>query len=251
MYGFRLKHRQLKFLNPIQFGSNEKRNEFIIELHSMNRTSKSNSLRHQLFIVEGPDGSGKSTIAKNLNEHLTKRNIKTSMFTFPGSKLGTLGKIIYDIHHDPSRYGIDSIVPISLQMLHVAAHIDIIENAIIPALKSGEAVILDRYWWSTWVYGIVMGANRASLKKLIEVELIHWADIEPTAIFLLRRSLPTDQPTSSVQGNRIKIEYEKLARREQKRYNVQVVDNDGTVANSLRQLLEAIKFGKGDEKYYE
>src|SRR5439155_12811025 len=90
--------------------------------------------------------------------------------SFPGREIGTLGKLVYEIHHDAAKAGVKAIDPTSLQLLHIAAHIDAIEARILPALKQGRHVVLDRFWWSTLVYGIVNGANKRSLKAMIEVE---------------------------------------------------------------------------------
>jgi dTMP kinase len=61
-----------------------------------------------------------------------------------------------------------------LQTLHVAAHLDAIERKILPALEAGTWVILDRYWWSTWVYGIEQGISSTYLEPVIKAEQARW-----------------------------------------------------------------------------
>jgi dTMP kinase len=52
---------------------------------------------------------------------------------------------VYGIHHDPSAYGVADLGATARQALHVAAHLDVMERAILPALRAGKHVILDRY----------------------------------------------------------------------------------------------------------
>src|SRR5687767_12007738 len=111
----------------------------------------------RLFVLEGPDGAGKTILAKALVEQLNSRGTLYEYAAFPGIQEGTLGNMVYDLHHEPERYGITSIHPLSLQTLHIAAHIDAIEQRILPALRSGQSMVLDRFWWSTWVYGLAAG----------------------------------------------------------------------------------------------
>jgi len=70
------------------------------------------------------------------------------------------------------------------------AHIDAVESTILPILNRGEHVVLDRYWWSTWVYGIVGGASPRSLRAMIDLELLHWGKVRPDLLFLVRRKTP-------------------------------------------------------------
>ena len=137
----------------------------------------------KLFVFEGPDGAGKSTLIENFFGKLINDGVSCVKLAFPGNTEGTLGKDVYDLHHKAS----PRIHPTSLQILHIAAHIEVIERTILPALKQGKCVVLDRYWWSTWVYGMVDGANPLSIERMIEVEKLHWQGVRPTAVFLVQR----------------------------------------------------------------
>ena len=100
------------------------------------------------------------------------------------------GKLVYELHHEPSSHGVSVISPSSLQLLHIAAHVDAIENRIAPVLREGKTVVLDRFWWSTQVYGMVSGVPRPVLDGMIEIELAAWNPIRPTCLFLITRQLP-------------------------------------------------------------
>jgi thymidylate kinase len=78
----------------------------------------------KLFVFEGPDGVGKTTLSKAFSDHLNATGIQCDYLSFPGRETGSLGRHIYELHHDPDRFGIRAVDPASLQLLHIAAHID-------------------------------------------------------------------------------------------------------------------------------
>ena len=119
-----------------------------------------------LIILEGPDGIGKSTVCAELSKQIPNSEV----LAFPGNEPGTLGKWVYNMHHDPTL----AIGPTALQALHIAAHIDAVERVIMPKLREGTTVILDRYLFSTWVYGRVYGAHLPTLKYLVDAEELFW-----------------------------------------------------------------------------
>ena len=101
-----------------------------------------------LIILEGPDGVGKSTLSMLLYDHLRRKNVECSVHSFPGKDEGTLGALVYALHHDLKRFGVKEAAPESLQLMHIAAHVDAIQRILLPALQREETVILDRFWWS-------------------------------------------------------------------------------------------------------
>ena len=76
----------------------------------------------KLYVFEGPDGVGKSALSRRFAQQLVALGTDCEYLAFPGNDEGTLGKHIYDLHHDAQRYGIRALRPASLQVLHVAAH---------------------------------------------------------------------------------------------------------------------------------
>lgn len=142
----------------------------------------------KLFVFEGPDGVGKTTLIQHAGKFFSESNIKFISLSFPGKTLGTLGYLIDKIHHKPSELELESISPPALQALHVAAHLDAIETRIKPALCTGTSVLLDRFWWSTLIYGKAAKVDEAVLTKLIEAEELCWGEIKPTIVFLVERA---------------------------------------------------------------
>ena len=123
----------------------------------------------QLLIFEGPDGTGKTTLSLRLVDWLTSQGHHARYISFPGSIEGSLGELVYNLHHSRERYGLHQITPAAKQLLHVAAHIDALQTTIIPALESGEIVVMDRFWWSTVAYGKVSGMDPESLRLMINL----------------------------------------------------------------------------------
>lgn len=190
-----------------------------------------------LYVFEGPDGVGKTALSKDFSDYLNSIDIKSSYFSFPGSSLGTLGKHIYEIHHELSEAGITNINPTSLQMLHVASHIDAIESEILPELRAGNSIVLDRFWWSTIVYGSVYGANSDSLNKLIEIEKAHWAEFQPVCIFYLKRQ-NTLKPSADAYWDELLEAYEKLVLQEGVSSQIEIITNESSPQETLAQIIE-------------
>jgi hypothetical protein len=130
---------------------------------------------------------GKTTVSSAVESALRERGLDCVRFAFPGREAETIGGHVYDLHHDPARFGIRGLTPLALQTLHVAAHVEAIDTQIRPAFARGATIILDRCWWSTWVYGLAEGVSRGRLRALLSFENRVWDDIGPSCVVLLRR----------------------------------------------------------------
>ena len=126
------------------------------------------------------------------------------------------------------------------QALHVAAHIDAIDRQIVPALKRGQTVLLDRFWWSAWVYGLVDGCDRRQLRALIDAERAAWGTVQPTLAIVLRRPEPINRPDNLPYWRQLGAGYGRLASRESRIHPVSVLDNVGDQANTLAALIAAV-----------
>lgn len=184
-----------------------------------------------LFIFEGPDGVGKTTIVKALKDKFAGDVFE--FLSFPGREEGTLGHVIYRIHHNRADFGIGVMSELALQALHVAAHVDVIETRIRPWITEGKNVVLDRFWWSTIVYGTVGGGEHRALIDLVSAEQTVWGDIKPTIAFLIDRDSPIDRNEDPAYWQQLRSSYARLADREREYYKVCIVDNTGLVADSI------------------
>jgi len=199
-------------------------------------------IKGRLIVVEGPDGVGKTTLAKQLVKEL-----KAIYWQFPGQKQGTLGYHIYNLHHcyrdewavchgdedERALKGIKAVDPCALQLLHVAAHIDTLTAYLVPLLEKGETVVLDRWWWSTWVYGRVLGVRRELIKAMTDLERKVWgyAGVAPEQVFLVSRSVSLRKGMDPLLHRQLTAEYNRLASRF--KGSVARIKNNGARAHLL------------------
>ena len=195
----------------------------------------------KLFVFEGADEVGKTTLASMLAKALLSSGVNCRVVGFPGNEVGSLGRHIYELHHDPKCFKVNQINPASLQILHVAAHIDALDREILPALRMGQTVILDRSWWSTSVYGTATHANKRSIESAIQAELVHWRGILPTRLFLVTRSRPLEPQADMAKWRRVRILYGKLASREKRKYPVSVVQNESSLETAFAQVEKFLR----------
>jgi dTMP kinase len=205
------------------------------QTHSPNVASES-----PLYVFEGPDGVGKTSLSSILQAHLASVGRRSTLFSFPGQEPGTLGAHIYKLYHDPESFGVSEISVASEQLLCTAAHADVIENRILPALASKAEVILDRYWWSTWVYASADGLEPRFRDRLIELELSLWRGIKPACIFLLRRGGSLKSKHRTDYWERLASLYQTLAIQQKPLVKVVVIENEGTLEEAFAQVLDAI-----------
>ena len=205
----------------------------------MKRYGRKELAAGRLIVFEGPDGVGKTTLSLETTRLLNERGQSSEYFAFPGREPDTVGRLVYEIHH--SRRGIQDINATAVQVLHVAAHVDAIERQIKPRLTRGVDVILDRYWWSTWVYGITDGIDPYVLQALIDVEERVWGRLVPAVVILVERDSPLHRPDDSQpRWKKLVTEYADLARRVQVKQRVERVVNSGDLSTALSGVLSVL-----------
>ncbi len=174
----------------------------------------------RLIVFEGPDGVGKSTLIQHLRVLLEQHQLPSEILSFPGDRPGTTGKLVYDLHHAPGKLGIERISSIGLQALHIAAHLDAITQTILPAINSGTWVVLDRFWWSTWVYGRAAGIDPRILDSLINAEKLLWGQFIPSVVFLIQRTKPLGDKPVGDEFAILSDLYRQLSRSEATNYEI-------------------------------
>ncbi len=126
----------------------------------------------RLVVVEGIDGAGKTTFARKLLYFLEKHYSKVCFSSEPTD--GPYGREIKRLLKE------EKVKRKRIKELFLKDRKWHVENVIIPALKKGEFVFLDRYYLSTVAY---QGAQGFSIKELLkENETI--APIPDLVIFL-------------------------------------------------------------------
>lgn len=198
-----------------------------------------------LFVFEGADGVGKTALIEKLKSKLESQNRSIKFIGFPGYQKGTLGNLVYQIHNNPKIIDISTIDPTSLQLMHIAAHIDSINREIIPSLKKGVIILLDRYWWSTYVYGKISGIEESLLKQMIILEKHYWKTYLPSTLFLIKSPKePYKSGLDIKQWGRIVSEYDLLLQHESKSYPIVDIINESiefTRDTVLEILLERLR----------
>ncbi|MFA6965254.1 dTMP kinase [Bosea sp. (in: a-proteobacteria)] len=195
----------------------------------------------RLIVLEGLNEVGKTTVSHALARLLNERGGTSEVQAFPGRSPGSLGHHIYRLHHAPLKFGIEEISPTALQALHVAAHLDAIERAILPKLVSGVDVILDRYWWSTMTYGIATGVSEHLLESLIATELIAWHGQQPAIVVVLERKVAIPQRERVDFFNTLREQYRKLVCAADRHHPAYIIDNDGTVEQTTTKIASLLR----------
>ena len=129
-------------------------------------------LRGKLVVIEGADGSGRSTQIRLLTDWLEGRGHATI-------NVGIKRSNLVSNELDAAMQG-NILSPITLSLFYATDFADQLENNIIPALKAGFIVLADRYIYTLMARDIVRGGNREWLQRLYgEIALV------PNAVFYL------------------------------------------------------------------
>ncbi len=134
------------------------------------------------FIVfEGPEGAGKTTQIKRLEQNLIKHNISPILTREPGGTAAA--DRIREVILDPSL----EINPLSEFLLYSASRAQHVEEVIKPALDNKEIVISDRFYGASVAYqgygrGLDLGFIASLSKRVtlgLEPDLVLLLDIDP------------------------------------------------------------------------
>jgi dTMP kinase len=125
-----------------------------------------------LIVIEGSDGSGKTSVAEEL-----ARRLKAEAMAFPNDA-GVTGPIIRDYLRKNwyiPVYGTAQVSKhysaLAFQALQVVNRLEFMPKLMDASLNEpeGPRVIVARYWQSGWVYGGLDGLDRAWLERVHEM----------------------------------------------------------------------------------
>jgi dTMP kinase len=172
------------------------------------------SSRPYFIVLEGGEGSGKSSQSKMLVEWLNQQHISTLAVRDPG---GTPGA--EEIRQLVVTGAVDRWDKITEVLLYYAARRELLARKIQPALASGQWVVSDRFVDSTYAYqGYGHGVDLDTLKKLSEVvvgdtipDLVIILDIDPE-IGLHRALTGKGRATHEIRFESMELDFHKRLR---------------------------------------
>lgn len=114
-----------------------------------------------LVVLEGIDGSGKTTQARSLLRRLRYRGYDAVFFREP-----TRGRWGREIKRLAVRA--DSLTPAEELELFVKDRRENVEKNLVPALEKGRVIVLDRYYFSTIAYQGAKGIDPRKIRRMNE-----------------------------------------------------------------------------------
>lgn len=112
----------------------------------------------KLIVVEGVDGSGKSTQLNLLRNWLEAKGQSVIFTEWNSSKL--ISKTIKEAKRN------NTLIPVTFSILHATDFADRLENVIIPALKAGLVVLADRYCFTAFARDVARGVDKEWVRNL-------------------------------------------------------------------------------------
>lgn len=194
------------------------------------------------IVIEGQDGTGKSTQARLLAEHFKKQGKEVVIMDEPDGDIPQA-----HIIHDLILTGDYNLEPLTNVMLFTAARLELWHKIAKPTLKNGGVVISARNWWSTLAYqGYGEGVSRSRIIRITK-DLLPSEYVNPTHGIIL---VTDDKTRLSRQGNRgkaietfeskpdifqqkVNLAYPKIA----KEFNIPVIDASPSIEDVEKEIL--------------
>ena len=148
-------------------------------------------LKGKLIIVEGIDGSGKSTQLDLLHKWLVSEGYLVAFSEWNSSQ----------VVKQTTKRGKDNklLSPTSFSLIHAADLADRIEHQIMPALKAGAIVLADRYIYTAFARDVARGVDRDWVRAIYNFA------VRPTVAFYFR--VPLDESLARILVGRPELKY--------------------------------------------
>ena len=195
-----------------------------------------------LITVEGPDGSGKSTQAHLLADHLGALYTRE-----PG---GTeLGEKLRDMVLDPNGEGLSDRAE---ALMIAAARAQHVEEVVRPAIEQGKNVVSDRFIESSVAYqghGRGLGSEEIFdisifATQSLKADLIVLIDVDaPLAANRRGKNLDRIEKAGDDFHSRVMSAYREMASEDPERWIV--VDGSGTVAEVSERVIDQVQVRLG------
>lgn len=199
------------------------------------------------IVIEGQDGTGKSTQARLLKEHFEKQGKQVVVMDEPDGDLPQA----HDIHDLIVIRGKDyNMEPMTNVLLFTAARYELWRKIAEPVLKNGGVVISARNWWSTLAYqGYGEGVSRNKIIKLTH-ESLPEKYVKPDKGFVLTVSDEVRLARQDTRGKKketfeskpdefqqkVNNAYPKIA----KEFGLKIIDASGTIEEVFELILREL-----------
>ena len=160
---------------------------------TINTTTKKTKymIKGKLIIVEGIDGSGKSTQIHLLDKWLKFKNIPAFLSEWNSSE------IVKNVTSRGKKK--EQLTPTTFSLLHATDFADRYERNIFPLLRAGYIVLADRYIYTAYARDIVRGCDPLWIRKVYDFAL------KPDITFYFR--VPVDVAAGRILSGRPKLKY--------------------------------------------
>jgi dTMP kinase len=132
-----------------------------------------------LIVIEGMDGSGRSTQIALLQEWLESEGFAVQTSGLRRSYL--VGRDIDEL------LAKNAVTRLTLSLMYATDFFDQVEHRVLPALRSGTVVLADRFIFTLVARGVVRGINRDYLNGLyamaLRPHLTFWLNVRPETAF--------------------------------------------------------------------
>ena len=145
----------------------------------------------KLFVVEGTDGSGKSTQLALLYQWLKSEGYPVFFSEWNSSPL------VKDTTRRAKKRHL--FTPATFSLLHATDFADRTERDIIPPLKAGAIVLADRYIYTAFARDVARGCDREWVRKVYSFA------VKPTLAFFFRA--PLDVAVDRIISGRPRLKY--------------------------------------------
>jgi dTMP kinase len=163
----------------------------ILMTYSKRRKKDPISIKGKLIVVEGIDGSGKSTQLRLLEKWFQSK--QSSVFLTEWNSSETVRRIT----SKGKRKG--RLTPITFSLLHATDFADRYERNILPLLHAGYIVLADRYIYTAFARDIVRGCNPKWVRRVYEFA------VKPDLVFYFK--VPVDIAVERILSGRPKLKY--------------------------------------------
>jgi dTMP kinase len=145
----------------------------------------------KLVVVEGIDGSGKSTQIRLLEKWLRFKNMPVFLTEWNSSEA------IKEVTSKGKKK--EKLTPTTFSLLAATDFADRYEKNIFPLVRAGYIVLADRYIYTAYARDIVRGCNPIWVKKVYDYAL------KPDIVFYFR--VPVDVAAERILSGRPKLKY--------------------------------------------